>query len=126
MTERGTVLVVEDDPVQRGLLVDVLADEGYTVLAAEDAPRALRLAREHAPGLVLADQGLPGPSGLDLLAALRAGEATHRIPLVLLSGLPPDGDGHRPDAVLAKPFDLDELLAFVARALGPVGPAAAG
>ena len=120
-----TILVVEDDRALRGLLVELLADEGYPVLEAEDGRRALRIAHEREPSVVLADQGLPGLSGLELLERLRAGPATRGIPIVLLSGLEPDTGGPRPDGVLLKPFDLDALLAHVERALGAdeAGPA---
>jgi CheY-like chemotaxis protein len=114
-TERPIVLVVEDDAALRGLLVDVLHHEGYTVLQAERGPQGLRLAQEHEPSLILTDQTLPGMSGLELLEELRSGEGTRHIPVVLISGFSvqiPGGQPH-PDRILAKPFDLDALLTDV-------------
>ena len=115
MTERTKVLVVEDDAALRGLLTDVLDHEGYTVLEAERGLQGLRLAQEHEPSLVLTDQTLPGMSGLELLEELRAGEGTRHIPVVLISGFSVEilgGEPH-PDRILAKPFDLDALLAHI-------------
>ena len=125
MRDGRTILVVEDDPELRGLIAEILADEGYAVLEAGDGREALRIARRSGPAAILADQGLPGLSGLELLERLRAGPATRRIPVILLSGLEPDRGGPRPDGVLLKPFDLDALLAHVERVLRAGAPAAA-
>jgi DNA-binding response OmpR family regulator len=121
--DRGTVLVVEDDRALRGLVAEVLADEGYDVLQAEHGRQGLRLAQEHEPSLILADQMLPGLSGLELLERLRACPSTRRIPVVLVSGLVAEWDDPRPDGVLTKPFDLDVLLAHVERLLRSGEPA---
>ena len=106
------VLVVEDDAALRGLLTDVLDQEGYTVLVAERGSQGLLLAQEHEPSLILTDQTLPGMSGLELLEELRSGEGTRHIPVVLISGFGVQilGGEPRPDRILAKPFDLETLL----------------
>lgn len=116
MSVGSTVLVVEDDAALRGLLADILADEGYAVLEAERGARGLELALEHAPALILTDQGLPEMSGLELLERLRAGESTRHIPVVLISGLGAEvgPGGSHPDRILMKPFDLDVLITHVA------------
>ena len=109
-----TVLVVEDDSAIRELVADLLVDEGYAVLQAADGCQGLRLAREHAPSVIMVDQMLPGMTGLEVLEELHAQYMTRHIPVILVSGLPrslaPD---HQADRVLAKPFDIDALLAHV-------------
>jgi CheY-like chemotaxis protein len=65
------VLVAEDSDVQRKLLCKVLQSAGYAVLDAADGERALRLALEQQPDIVLADWQMPGLTGIELCAALR-------------------------------------------------------
>ena len=109
-----TVLVVEDDPAIRELVADLLLDEGYAVLQAEDGRQAIRLAHEHAPSVIMVDQMLPGLTGLEVLEQLHAQRTTRHIPVILVSGLPQSlAADHRADRVLAKPFDIDALLAHV-------------
>ncbi len=115
VVEARTVLVVEDDPAIRGLVADLLADEGYAVLQAENGRQGLHLAREHTPSVIMVDQVLPEMTGLEVLERLHAQLATRHIPVILVSGLAhsiQDGD-HGADRVLAKPFDIDALLAHV-------------
>ena len=115
VVDARTVLVVEDDPAIRELVADLLADEGYAVLQAENGRQGLRLAREHAPSVIMVDQVLPEMTGLEVLERLHAQLATRHIPVILVSGLAQslrDGD-HQADRVLSKPFDIDALLAHV-------------
>ena len=65
------VLVVEDDAVARDLLVTILENDGYTVLAVEDGPAAFAAAPGFRPDLALLDGGLPGMSGADVARRLR-------------------------------------------------------
>ncbi len=115
VVEARTVLVVEDDPAIRELVADLLADEGYAVLQAENGRQGLRLARELTPSVIMVDQVLPEMTGLEVLERLHAQLATRHIPVILVSGLAQtlrDGD-HEADRVLSKPFDIDALLAHV-------------
>lgn len=68
---RGTVLVVDDEPLIRWSLHQRLSKEGYAVLEAADVPEALRAADEHVPDLVLLDYKLPSGDGLMVLERLR-------------------------------------------------------
>ena len=112
------ILVVDDEPALRELLVDVLTDEGYTVLAAPDGRRALDLVPTERPALVLLDIMMPGLSGHEVVGRLR--EVPESPPVVLMSaGVVPDGRLAPPVVVfLPKPFKLDQLLATIARVLG--------
>ena len=115
VVEARTVLIVEDDPSIRSLVADLLADEGYAVLQAENGRQGLRLARELTPSVIMVDQVLPEMTGLEVLERLHAQLATRHIPVILVSGLAQtlrDGD-HEADRVLSKPFDIDALLAHV-------------
>ena len=107
-----TVLVVEDDPAVLDLLAEALTEAGYRVERAEDGVAALEAIQREPPALVIADVHLPRLDGGQLARRLRDSE----IPAILLSGDP--NWAHVPGvAFVPKPFDLDHLLAFVARLL---------
>ena len=112
-SERSIALVVEDDPWIRVLLRDLLTDEGYAVLEASNGSAALRLAQRQPPALVLLDLVLPEQSGLELLTELKSTRATAHVPVIAVSArtdlLAPAAE--LADAVVAKPFDIEELLA---------------
>ena len=117
-----TVLVVEDDPVIIDLLTLTMELEGWTVLRAKDAVSALEIARSERPDVVVSDVMMPGRSGLDLIADLAADDLTAAIPVLLLSAraLPAEvAEGLSAGAVdyVTKPFDPDDLVTRVARAL---------
>lgn len=112
--DRPRILLVEDDPQLLGMLETLLVEEGYAVETATDGQRGLHLALTRPYEVLLLDRGLPAVDGLDLLTRLRArGVAT---PTLILSALgnPADrvaGLDAGAEDYLAKPFDLDELLA---------------
>ena len=121
------VLVVDDDPAVRAFLQDALRAEGYAVEAAPDAGEALdRLWAEwdDQPDVLLLDLLLPEVDGKAFAVLYRALPVRHA-PIVLMSALPEAADvGLEIDArdVLRKPFDLDELLRRLRRALQPPVP----
>jgi two-component system cell cycle sensor histidine kinase/response regulator CckA len=78
-----TVLVVEDRPTDRELLVSLLGGSGFDLLEAETADEALRLSRESKPDLVIADMLVPEMDGLDLARAVRSDPATADTPIIL-------------------------------------------
>jgi two-component system response regulator MprA len=111
------VLVVDDDPAIRRALERALSAEGYGVALAEDGEQAVeRVAFEPEPDLVLLDLGLPDIDGVKIVERLRA--EGNEIPILVLTarqaltdrvaGLDAGADDY-----LAKPFELDELLARV-------------
>jgi DNA-binding NarL/FixJ family response regulator len=104
------ILVVDDDPVVRGLAAEILHDAGHEVLAAESGEAGLALLER--ADLLLCDVGLPGLSGEALVETARAGRPD--LPVVFMTG---DADESRP-GLLAKPFSAPELLGAVAAALG--------
>lgn len=117
-----TVLVVEDDPVIIDLLTLTLELEGWTVLRAKDAVSALEIARAERPDIVVSDVMMPGRSGLDLIADLRADEATAAVPVILLSAralAAEVAEGYSAGAVdyVTKPFDPDDLVERIRKVL---------
>ncbi|MBI4492614.1 MAG: response regulator [Chloroflexi bacterium] len=110
---RRRVLVVEDSEVIGRVLRLILEGEGYEVVAARAGAEALALARQRQPHAVTLDLSLPDLDGREVLRRLKADADTHRIPVIVLSTFA-DGlvgpDRARADEVMAKPFDVDELL----------------
>ena len=118
--EPATILVVEDDPALRALLLELLRGEDYRVLVAGEGRRGLEFARQHCPHAILLDIGPPGVSGWAVLQQLSASGRTRHIPVVALTGrseLAADAGGQAPDACVAKPFDISTLLEHLARAV---------
>lgn len=115
----AAILVVDDESGILDTLVDILADEGFSMTFARNGREALQSLEEHRPDLVLIDYMMPVMSGAETLTAMRA-EARHRdIPVIMMSAvdrssLPEDC---RPDGFLRKPFHFDELLSAIERAL---------
>ncbi len=114
------VLIVDDDALVRSSLMQTVATQGLEPLPAEDAAAALAAARKHAPAAVLLDLGLPDRPGMELLPELAALDP--EAPVIILTG---QGDirsvvqAMRLGAYdyLTKPYDVDQLLISVRRAL---------
>jgi len=110
----GRVLIVDDEPLVCGLLLDYLATLFSEVTTATSGPDALRIVRVFQPDVILTDMMMPGMSGADLLDALRQVGVT--VPVILMSGKPitlPEGFSR----LLRKPFDLREAADAVTAAL---------
>jgi two-component system, cell cycle sensor histidine kinase and response regulator CckA len=121
-----TVLVVDDDPQVRDLETQMLRLQGYTVLEAENAAEALRVAGENATiHLLITDLVMPEVDGLELTRRFRS--VHPKTPVLMVSGSLPllrirsEQDLERFD-FLAKPFQFDELLHRVRKLLDAVVP----
>jgi signal transduction histidine kinase len=112
----GSVLVVEDHPPLRDLIVTVLSDAGYRVLEAANGAEAIRIAQESSVDLVLTDVLMPGMNGPALIQQLRA--QSERLRVVLMSGHDRGLlNNYAEDALfLQKPFTPKALAAMIARA----------
>jgi two-component system, cell cycle response regulator DivK len=110
----ATVLVVEDNPLNRKLVRDVLGHAGFRVLESEDAEQGIELARAEQPDLILMDVQLPGIDGVQALGRLRADAATAAIPVVALTAFAMKDDRERFlsagfDGYLEKPISVTGL-----------------
>lgn len=113
------ILVVEDDAGLRDLLRTLLEAEGYRVIEAETAARALIEARSHKPDAVLADLGLPDRDGQAVIRSIREFSP---VPIIVLSARAMEADkvlalDGGADDYVTKPFSSTELLARVRAAL---------
>jgi CheY-like chemotaxis protein len=104
----ATVLVVDDEPDLRYLLAVTLEGAGYSVIEAAHGEAALEQVRRIRPHLVITDRMMPRMDGRELIERLRTDESTAAIPIVLLSATA--GVEARADAMLMKPFELDQLV----------------
>jgi CheY-like chemotaxis protein len=112
------VLIVEDDQHLRVVIRMILEHAGYDVSEARHGIAALELIENRIPDLVVADMRMPLMNGAELMARLRSNTSTASVPIVLLSGLPPDPDvSDLANAVVAKPFEPADLLAAIRRSL---------
>ncbi|HEY5039605.1 MAG TPA: response regulator [bacterium] len=84
---KGTILIVEDKQGFRRIYHDVLANEGYEVLEAEDGQVGWEMVKGHKPNLVLLDLGLPILDGFEVLKRIRADAETKNIPVIIFSVL---------------------------------------
>ena len=124
------VLIAEDEEPIALTLADVIEACGYRALIAENGKRALELARAHHPALIITDLMMPFLSGREVIAALRAQEngAEHPLPpMILMSAA---GRAYTresgADAVLLKPFELEEVEALLQRFLPSPAPPVKG
>lgn len=126
--ESPVILVIEDDPAVRRGIVDVLEYAGYATLEAADGHAGMELALKASYRLLLLDLVMPGPSGFEILDALkrrRPGQA-----VIILSARGEESDRvhglvHGADDYVVKPFSMKELLARVDAVLRRTGERAA-
>src|SRR5947199_1566450 len=124
MTEKMTILVIEDNPISRKMMRIALEAEGYAVLEAANGKAALELMTENAPDLVLQDLLLPDVNGFDLVSNLRMIPGGEKIPILAVTGLIVRADEMRFAAApftdyLFKPVEPSRLLATIHSYLPP-------
>ena len=118
---RRTILITDDDPVQRDLLREVLTPLGFILLSAPDGPACLALAQHCRPDLFLLDISMPGMDGWKVAETLRAnGHRQARILMISASALEAHGAPlAQPfhDGYIMKPFDIPRLLESIRQLL---------
>src|SRR4051812_39325696 len=119
------VLVVEDDEAIRALVSEVLRDDGYRVYEAGNGVEALDVLQDVVPDLIVLDLMMPVMDGWTFVEECRRKHWCGEVPIVVTSAahdLPRTADRLKPLGVrtcLAKPFDVDGLLALVERYAPP-------
>lgn len=122
MTQLSTVLYVEDNADNRLLVRRVLLSEGFEVLEADNAAKAVEVVRRQIPDLILMDINMPDVDGYTLTARLKALPGLARIPIIALTANVMKGDRERTmeagcDGYIQKPVDVDTLSEQINRFL---------
>ncbi len=121
MTNKKTILIVDDEQDERTYLSTLLGDNGYNVITAENGDEALKKVKEVAPALITLDVTMPEKSGVKFYREMRESDDWKNIPIIIITGVteefkkfissrrqvPP------PDGYLSKPIDQSEFLKIV-------------
>ncbi len=105
------LLVIDDEDDIREAIAEVLHGEGFAVETAADGQQALEMAAAHVYAAILLDLTMPRMDGWQFRARQRADPAIAGIPVIVFSAVATDGIDA--DAVLVKPFGVDDLVRTV-------------
>ena len=119
-----TILVVDDEYLIADIIGYALEDEGFMVVKASNGQKGLEVLERERPALIITDFMMPIMDGLEFAASVRALPSLNYLPIILMSGAQAHLGKERPDifnAVLAKPFNIDTIIAEVRRLLAAEG-----
>ena len=124
--KEGTVLVVDDNPMNLGLLYEYLTRSGYEVLLAQNGEDAIDQAIKLVPDIILLDIMMPGIDGFETCQRLKAHDATKEIPIIFITAYSTAGmlermKKIRHNGIIFKPFDVENLLELIRKTI--VSPA---
>ena len=114
-----TVMIVEDNELNMKLFCDLLGAFGYEPVKSRDGLKALELAREHHPALIIMDINLPEVSGLDLTRWIKDDDDLADIPVMAVTAFAMRSDEQRVreagcEAYMSKPIQMNSFLSQVA------------
>jgi two-component system KDP operon response regulator KdpE len=120
----ATILVVDDEPQIRRVMLTTLASQGYSVIEVRSGEEALEQVRDTRPDLILLDVNLPGISGLETCREIRAISDS---PIIMLTVRNTERDKVQAldagaDDYVVKPFGVEELMARIRAALRRAAP----
>ena len=121
MNNAGDILIVDDDQPIVDFITEALTDEGYTVRSAFSVASALDATAAHMPDLIIMDLHMPGKTGDVFVRDLRR-DGRADLPVVLMTADSVSAKVLEAEGIalcLLKPFDLDDLLACVAKYIRP-------
>ena len=119
MAKKKILVVDDEEDVAKGLKVRLKAS-GYNVVLASDSVQAFMMANKEKPDLIILDIMIPGGGGFVVAERLKQSAATHRIPIIFLTGVP--GGEERAyklgaSAYVMKPYQPEELMETIHNAL---------
>jgi CheY-like chemotaxis protein len=115
------VLVVDDDPIIRDMMLDILEGEGYSAVTARNGHEALKLLRSGEPYLVFLDMMMPGMDGRQVCEQLDADPLARSLhTIILMSALDrlDQATGSKVEGIIPKPFVVEDVLAIMDTFLG--------
>jgi len=118
------ILVVEDDPIGRKVLVDALSAYGYQVLIATTGTEGVETAARERPDLVVCDVALPKKSGFEVCFEIKRAPETRDVPVIFMSAVCKDAQAGsyasidlRAQGYFVKPFPMSAMLDCIREAL---------
>lgn len=122
MSEKKTILIIDDESDVRIFLQSLLVDHGYDTISATDGVEGMKLAREASPDLITLDITMPEQSGVKSYRQLKDDEELAKIPVIIITAV---GDPMEhflktrkqvpnPEGFMAKPIDQERLLQMIA------------
>ncbi|WHS58292.1 response regulator [Pseudomonas sp. G2-4] len=115
-----TILVVDDEYLIADIIGYALEDEGFMVVKASNGQKGLEVLERERPSLIITDFMMPVMDGLEFATAVRALPSVNHLPIILMSGAQAHIGMEKPElfnAVLAKPFNIDLIIAEVKKLL---------
>ncbi len=117
------ILIVDDDYMSRDVLQAHLENVGYQVMTANSGAKALQLAEERQPDLILMDVRMPVMNGYDACVQLKSQPPTAHIPVLLVTALEDEqaleySQQVGADGLVTKPFNAVDLLEQISRLVG--------
>ena len=117
------ILIVEDISMNRRLIGDILRYYGYDILEAENGEKAIRIAREQKPNLIIMDLQMPVMNGYDAIRILKNAPLTKDLKIIAVTSFAMAGDREKvletgADEYISKPINTRELPEIVKNVLG--------
>ncbi len=111
---RKTILLVDDSPMIRRIVGQILDKSGYNVILAENGQRGFELSREHLPDLIIMDIEMPVMNGIAATTRIKSNTQTAHIPVLIFTSLGSEADINRAKKAgvhgfLNKPICKEEL-----------------
>jgi CheY-like chemotaxis protein len=116
-----TVLIVDDEEAITALLSELVTELGYRSIVANNGQAALAMLRSlpHPPDLILTDVMMPKMGGVEFVEAARVLPKLRQVPVVMMTAAPAAVQDGLSDALIAKPFELSQLILLIQSLLPP-------
>ncbi len=117
-----TVLITEDNPINRKVFKDILHVHGYTSIEAVDGEEGYKMAKELKPDLIVMDVQLPGADGYEITRRLKSEEDTKDIPIIIVTSFAMAGEENEAKAAgcndyLTKPINIHQFIETIKKYL---------